>query len=209
MNTDKTNSEELKKIHDEITHLTSSPLYQERQQNNAFPVIGEGDPAADIMFVGEAPGKHEAQTGRPFCGSAGRILDTLLQHNEIPRHTVYITNIIKDRPPHNRDPKPEEIELYAPYLDRQIHSIKPRIIATLGRFSMKYILTRYGTTDMIKPISKNHGTVYTIHMSYGNIVSIPLFHPIATIYNKSTKQALEEDFAKCTQYYTTISSSIN
>src|SRR4051812_29063692 len=118
----------LKEIEDEVMNLKSSPLYSERIKNKVFPVIGEGDNFAKIMFIGEAPGKNEAATGRPFCGAAGRILDELLASVNISRKDVYITSIVKDRPPFNRDPLPEEIESYGPFLDRQIEIIQPKFI---------------------------------------------------------------------------------
>src|SRR3989344_4714607 len=96
------------------------------------------------MFIGEAPGKNEAATGRPFCGVSGRILDELFVSAGIDRKNVYVTNIVKDRPPANRDPLPEEISTYARFLDRQIDIIQPKVIATLGRFSMDYIMRQFG-----------------------------------------------------------------
>ena len=109
-------NEILRQIKDEVMALSQSPLYDERIANMVYPVIGEGSHRARVMFIGEAPGKNEAQTGRPFCGASGRVLDVLLAHIGLPREEVYITNIVKDRPPGNRDPKPEEIALYAPFL---------------------------------------------------------------------------------------------
>jgi uracil-DNA glycosylase family 4 len=117
-------------------------------------VIGEGSHFADIMFVGEAPGKNEAIQGRPFVGASGKFLNELLLGVGIKREDVYITNIVKDRPPENRDPTPEEIEMYGPFLDRQIDIIQPKVIATLGRFSMVYIMKKFGLDFEIEPISK-------------------------------------------------------
>src|SRR5687768_17220991 len=111
-------SGELKRIKDEVLALSTSPLFEYRKSNGYFPVIGEGDHDAKIMFIGEAPGENEAKTGKPFCGRAGKVLDDLLNSVGIDREDVYVTNIVKDRPPKNRDPLPEEIELYAPFLDR-------------------------------------------------------------------------------------------
>lgn len=195
-------TERLREIRDEVWNLTSSPLYSERVANHYYPVLGEGDHHASIMFIGEAPGKNEAESGRPFCGAAGRTLDQLLELVSIPRERVYITNIVKDRPPGNRDPEPEELELYAPFLDRQIEIIRPSVIATLGRFSMNYILERYGTPDMLQPISQNHGRIYELSMPHGNAKVLPLFHPAAAIYNTTTKQNLEKDFQTLAQFYT-------
>ncbi len=156
-----------------------------------LPVIGEGSHDARLMFVGEAPGENEAKTGRPFVGRAGKLLDELLVSINIPRESVYITNIVKDRPPKNRDPKPEEIELYAPFLDIQIETMKPKVIATLGRFSMEYVMRRYGLDSEIGPISSIHGKVFE---SPKGFKLVPLFHPAAAIYNQRLKPSLFEDF---------------
>ena len=105
----------MRKIKDEVVMLKKSPLYEFRIQNKNLPVIGEGSHSAKIMFIGEAPGRNEARTGRPFCGRAGDILNELLNSVGIKREEVYVTNIVKDRPPANRDPLPEEIEIYGPF----------------------------------------------------------------------------------------------
>jgi DNA polymerase len=157
-------------------------------------VIGEGSHDAKILFIGEAPGKNEALTGRPFCGASGKLLDTLLDSVGIHRADVYIGNIVKDRPPENRDPLPSEIELYAPFLDRQIDIIQPKVIATLGRFSMEYIMRKFGLTAQLESISRAHGKAYQAVASYGPITIIPLYHPAAAIYNQSLKATLAEDF---------------
>ena len=190
---------ELKKIKDEVVNLTSSPLYEYRISNKYFPVIGEGNHNAEIMFVGEAPGENEAKTGRPFCGRAGKVLDGLLESVGIERKDVYVTNIVKDRPPGNRDPYPEEIEIYAPYLDRQIQIIKPKVIATLGRFSMQYIMNRYALEWEIAPISAIHGKIFqgrTLNTdSQSSTFSfVPFYHPAAAIYNQHLLDTLKEDF---------------
>src|SRR3989344_9619517 len=122
-------TEKLRAIRDEVLVLKKSPLYDYRKRNNYYPVIGEGNHDALVMFIGEAPGKNEALKARPFCGAAGKILDELLGSIGVKREDVYITNIVKDRPPENRDPTPEEIGMYAPFLDRQIDIIAPKIIA--------------------------------------------------------------------------------
>ena len=180
----------LKAIKDEILCLVSSPLYKERIKNKYFPVIGEGNHSAWIMFIGEAPGENEAKTGRPFCGRAGKVLDELLVSAGIERKDVYVTNIVKDRPPGNRDPLPDEIEIYAPFLDRQIEIIKPKVIATLGRFSMQYVMSRYGLEFELDSISKLHGKVFTTD----KFKVVPLYHPAAAIYNQHLLDTLKEDF---------------
>ena len=180
----------LKKIKDEVVVLKNSPLYAYRTENSYFPVIGEGNHEAQIMFVGEAPGENEAKTGRPFCGRAGKVLEKILETVEMKREEVYITNIVKDRPPGNRDPLPDEIAVYAPFLDRQIEIIKPKVIATLGRFSMQYVMHRYGLDFELDSISKLHGQVFKAP----NFIFVPLYHPAAAIYNQELMKVLESDF---------------
>lgn len=187
-------TERLRKIRDEVWSLKESPLYGERIKNNVHAVIGEGSHDAAVMFIGEAPGKNEAEQGRPFCGAAGRVLDELLADVGIPRSEVYITNIVKDRPPMNRDPLPHEIAIYAPFLDRQIEIIQPKVIATLGRFSMQYIMEKFGLGSELQGISKIHGKEFTVRSSYGLITIVPLFHPAVALYNQSAKTQLLEDF---------------
>ncbi len=187
-------SDLMRKIKDEIMNLTESPLYAERVRNHVFPVIGEGSHDAQIMFVGEAPGKNEAATGRPFCGASGRVLDELLASIHLPRTAVYVTNIVKDRPAQNRDPFPEEIAIYGPFLDRQIDIIQPKVIATLGRFSMAYVMNRYGLAPQLGQISALHGRIFETKTSFGSMKVVPLFHPAVAIYNIHTKEVLMEDF---------------
>ncbi len=180
----------LKQIRDEVVALKSSPLYEYRVSNGYLPVIGEGSHDADIMFVGEAPGENEAKTGKPFSGRAGKVLDELLAIVGITRESVYVTNILKDRPPANRDPLPDEIALYAPFLDRQIEIIRPKVVATLGRFSMTYVMNRYGLEWEVAPISVLHGKTF----SADKFKYIPLYHPAAAIYNQHLKDTLIRDF---------------
>ena len=193
-------TELLKKIRDEIVEGKHLPLYSERIKNKVFPVIGEGSHSAKIMFVGEAPGKNEAETGRPFCGASGRVLDKLLASVGIPRTDAYVTNIVKDRPPMNRDPFPDEIGAYAPYLDRQIAIIQPLVIATLGRFSMAYIMNRLGLGSRLESISKMHGRTFEAKTSYGVVNIVPLYHPAVAVYNGNMKEALKKDFEILKQF---------
>ena len=131
-------------------------------------------------------------TGKPFCGASGKVLDELLSHINIDRTDVYVTNIVKDRPTNNRDPKPDEIKLYAPFLDRQIDIIQPKIIATLGRFSMEYVMKKFGLEDQLESISKIHGRKFNIPNS--DMVIIPLYHPAVAVYNRNMLKDLKEDF---------------
>jgi len=197
-------TELLRQIKDEVINpalagkggagLEESPLYKERIKNKVFPVIGEGSHRARIMFIGEAPGKNEAATGRPFCGAAGKILDELLASVGIDRKDVYVTNIVKDRPPFNRDPLPEEIKAYGPFLDRQIEIIQPEVIATLGRFSMDYVMRKFGLESQLCSISQMHGKIFETETPFGKIKIVPLYHPAVAIYNKTTKDTLVKDF---------------
>ncbi len=193
-NNNDSRTELLRQIKDEVVNLKESPLYRDRMRNKVFPVIGEGSHYAKIMFIGEAPGKTEAETGRPFAGAAGKLLDSLLASIAIDRKDVYITNVVKDRPPMNRDPEPREIALYAPFLDRQIEIIKPEVVALLGRHSMKYIMEKFGLESVMQSISKIHGRVFDAKASYGRIKVIPLYHPAAALYSPDLRPVLKEDF---------------
>lgn len=192
--------EKMKEIRDELLHLKESSLYEYRVQNKYFPVVGEGSYVAHIMFVGEAPGKNEAETARPFCGRSGKVLDEMLESIKLNRSDVYITNIVKDRPQENRDPTEEEVKLYGPYLDRQIEIIKPQVIATLGRFSMKYIMDKFGLSDKVGPVGELHGKEFATSTSYGPISIIPLYHPAVALYNGSNKETLLNDFKVLEKY---------
>jgi uracil-DNA glycosylase family 4 len=191
---------QLEKIADQVRDLKESPLYQYRQENNYHPVLGEGDPHARIVFIGEAPGKQEAKTGRPFVGAAGRILDQLIESIGLQREGVYITNIVKDRPPDNRDPRTEEIELYASFLLQQLDIIKPQVIATLGRFSMDFILEHFDMEQQGQRIGKLHGKVLKANASYGEVALVPLYHPAAILYNNQLRDTIEKDFQVLKQF---------
>lgn len=186
----------LKQIKDEIVNLKDSSLYDFRVQNKNFPVIGEGSHDAQIMFIGEAPGKKEAATGRPFCGAAGNVLTEMIESIGLKREDVYITNIVKDRPPDNRDPLPEEIKTYAPFLDRQIEIIQPKVIAALGRYSMAYIMEKFGLRDKLKTISQIHGNIFDAKTSCGEIKIVALYHPAVALYQNGLKKQMFEDFKR-------------
>ena len=185
---------QLRKIRDEIWNLKSSPFYKYRTDNKYYPVIGEGSHNAAIMFIGEAPGESEAREGRPFCGAAGKILDELIESIGLKRQDVYITNVVKDRPPNNRDPSQAEIELYGPFLERQIEIIKPKVIATLGRFSTKYILEKFDLPEKNQSISILHGKALDAIANYGPLIIVPLYHPAVVLYNAGSRKSLQSDF---------------
>ncbi len=183
-------SEKLKQT---LETLTESSLYTYRKENNYHYVLGEGNLSSPIVFVGEAPGQKEAETGRPFNGAAGKMLDKLLGSINLNRSDIYITNIVNDRPPKNRDPKPEEIELYAPILIELLTIIEPKVIVTLGRFSMTYLLTKFNSEEKNKSISELHGKVIPIKVPYGIVSLVPLYHPAFALYNGGMKTTLLED----------------
>ena len=148
-------------------------------------VPGEGAEDADIMFIGEAPGWHEDQQGRPFVGPAGSFLDELLASIQLKRSQVYIANVIKCRPPGNRDPLPSEVRNCRSWLERQIEVINPRVIVTLGRYSMAMFFPG-------KSISKIHGTA----QKRGDIIYYAMYHPAAALHQQSLRQAIKEDMLK-------------
>lgn len=192
--------DEMKKIRDELLAFKTSPLYEYRTSNSYFPVVGEGNHDANILFVGEAPGKNEALKARPFCGAAGKFLDELISSIGLKREDVYITNIVKDRPPENRDPTQEEIEVYAPFLDRQIEVIQPKVIATLGRYSMNYIMKKFDLDLELEPISKIHGKEFDANASFGPLKIVTFYHPAAALYNGGMRDTLKKDFEILKKY---------
>jgi uracil-DNA glycosylase family 4 len=171
----------LSELNQEIERCQKCEIAKYR--NKAVP--GEGAEDAAIMFIGEAPGWHEDQQGRPFVGPAGKFLDELLASIGLSRQQVYITNIIKTRPPANRDPLPTEIQNCRLYLKRQIEIIKPKMIVTLGRYSMAMFFPG-------KSISKIHGTA----QKRDNVIYYAMYHPAAALHQASLRQAIEEDMAK-------------
>lgn len=187
-------SEQFRQIEEKILVLKESPLYNYRTLNKYFPVIGEGSYDAKIMMIGEAPGRNEAKTGKPFCGTAGKVLDELLKHIKLDRQSIYITNIVKDRPPENRDPTTEEIKVYGPFLDEQIEIIQPKVIVTLGRYAMGYIMKKFAKEDELEPIGKAHGKAYDAKGGYGDIKIVTLYHPCVAVYNPHNLSKLKADF---------------
>jgi uracil-DNA glycosylase len=186
----------LKAVRDDLVGATASPLYQFRTENRLFPVLGEGSPDANLMFIGEAPGKSEAEIGRPFVGPSGEVLAEMLRSINLKRSDVFVTNLILDRPPAKRDPTPEEIEFYTPFVDRIIDIIQPAVIATLGRFAMTYMLKKLDLPDKRGTITQLHGVLIKTKLRYGEIHLVPLFHPAVVLYTASHKDVLLKDFQK-------------
>jgi len=150
-------------------------------------VMGDGNVNADIVFIGEAPGKNEDEQGLPFVGAAGKFLNEMLAAAGMERSDVYITNIVKYRPPNNRDPLPGEKKAFWPYLLKQLQIIEPKVVITLGRHSMEYFLPGM-------KIGQIHGQPKRIQFGDHNLVVVPLYHPAAALYNGSMRQTLIDDF---------------
>lgn len=155
-------------------------------------VIGGGNPDADVVLIGEAPGKAEDEQGLPFVGASGRFLNEMLAAAGMTRDDVYITNIVKYRPPNNRDPLPEEKQAFWPYLMRQIEIIDPKVVITLGRHSGACFIP-----DL--RISQDHGKARTLTFHEHELLVIPLYHPAAALYNGSMRQVLIDDFVTATK----------
>jgi len=183
---------QLEKLAEAVRQLEESPLYPYRTENNYAAVFGEGDSRARIMVIGEAPGEQEAKQGRPFVGRAGQVLNELLGVIVRRPEDSSITNIVKDRPPDNRNPRAGEIKLYAPFLVQQIEIIQPKVIAPLGRFAMEFILKQFDVFEKQK-ISQVHGKVIKAQAAYGEIAIVPLYHPAAAFYNPTLQATLRED----------------
>jgi uracil-DNA glycosylase len=180
-----TRREALESYAVETSSCTNCRLAQGRTQ----VVFGVGNPDADLMFVGEAPGFHEDKQGYPFVGSAGKLLDKLLEGIELSRRDVYICNVIKCRPPGNRDPQPDEIEACEAHLFRQIELIEPKLIATLGNFATKLLSGKqYGITRV-------HGRPQEATLGGRRVTLYPIYHPAAALYTPAMLKTLEEDFA--------------
>lgn len=178
----------------EVLDCTRCPLSQGRTQ----VVAGSGAPDAEILFVGEAPGYHEDQNGVPFVGRAGKLLDELLGNLGMAREDVFVANVLKCRPPGNRDPRPEEIEACEPHLFKQIEIIAPALVCTLGNFATKLLS---GRPD---GITRVHGHELPMKIAGHDVLLYPLFHPAAALYTPAMKQTLEADFARIPQLVTSL-----
>jgi DNA polymerase len=176
----------LELLKDEASACTRCRLSEGRTQ----VVFGVGNPDAELMFVGEAPGFHEDKQGYPFVGQAGKLLDKLLAGIGLTRSDVYIANVLKCRPPGNRDPQPDEIELCEGYLFRQIEAIEPKLVATLGNFATKLLSGKQ------LGITRVHGQEQEVTLGGRQVLLYPLYHPAAALYTPRMLQVLEEDFAR-------------
>lgn len=177
----KTKQQQLDDIKQQI--LDDDPVPELRQGATQL-VFADGDAEADLVFIGEAPGKNEDQQGKPFVGAAGKFLDQMLDMIGLKRSDIYITNIVKYRPANNRDPYPEEKSAFMPYLESQLEVIQPKLVITLGRHSLNCFLPDLSISQVHGQAKRYHGRVY-----------LPLFHPAAALYNGAMRQTLIDDFA--------------
>lgn len=178
----------LEEIAEEIRNCKKCPLHAGRKK----AVPGEGSDNSDIMFIGEAPGRSEDEQGRPFVGAAGKLLEEMLESIGLSRSEVFITNIVKCRPPENRDPRPEEIEACLPYLIRQVKAIDPDVVVALGRHSAGVLLGRVGEVS----IMRIRGRLHEVEV-FGRVRKVlPTLHPAAALYNPGLRSLIEEDFRK-------------
>lgn len=179
-------AERLSILEDYVRSCRRCSLHATR--TNAVP--GTGPVSAEVMIVGEAPGFNEDMQGKPFVGAAGKLLDTLLGQIGLDRESVYITNVLKCRPPQNRDPMPNEVEACSVFLQRQLEWIRPRVVLVLGRHALERLLPGHG------PISRVHGTF----VERGEVAYVPLYHPAAALHNGSLVTDLQRDFDKVREY---------
>jgi DNA polymerase len=184
-----TKEQQLQYIAYLVAQCQKCPLY--KMATN--PVPGSGNPNAEIVFVGEAPGEQEDKQGLPFVGNSGKLLDKLLNTISVPRSDVFICNILKHRPPGNRDPDPLEIKVCVPYLKAQLKIIKPKIIITLGKFAMSYFFPN-------ESISKIHGQIRKIIWQELPLTIIPVYHPSAGLRNGAMLKSLQDDFLSIGNY---------
>jgi uracil-DNA glycosylase family 4 len=180
------NDDALADLAREIEACTLCPLHETRTR----AVPGEGDPASDLMFVGEAPGYHEDQQGRPFVGQAGQLLEELLGSIGLTRREVFIANVLKSRPPNNRDPLPEEVAACQPYLWRQIEVIRPKVICTLGNHATKLL------SGSAAGITRVHGRPQVVQLGGQALYLYPIFHPAAALYTRAMLATLQDDFRR-------------
>jgi len=180
---------ELRKIKEDMENDRNLPLIAKPED----VIPGDGNADSEIVFIGEAGGYHESIQRKPFVGNAGMLLNRLLASIHLPRGSVYITNMVKTRPPENRDPLPEELEAYSRYLDRELEVIKPKVVVTLGRFSMaKFLLNAR--------ISGVHGKKFEVNWNGKNILVVPMYHPAAALRNGAVMEQIKNDFLKIPEY---------
>ncbi len=178
-------TEKFKAVRNEVVDCRKCSLYKTR----ILPVIGQGSHRAKAIFVGEAPGANEDKTGVPFCGASGNILSELLESINCKREDVYIANILKCRPPGNRDPLPNEVEACTGYLEKQVEILKPKVVCPMGNHASAFILRKFGLGDKVQGISQIHGQVFDAD----KFKIVALYHPAVAVYNANMKDVLKKD----------------
>lgn len=184
----------LENLKKEIVSFKDSPLAEQRMKENLFCVVGDGEVTAEIMIVGEAPGRKESLTGKCFCGKAGEILNELISSINLKRENLYITNIVKDRPPKNRNPLQKEINSYFGFLKKEILIVQPKIIITMGRISSINLLTKLKEIEKPASLSLIKNNVFSPKLKYGKVKIIPMYHPASVIYDNKKKEELIYSF---------------
>ncbi len=184
----------------EVDACTKCRLY--KYAKHAVP--GEGKLQAALMLVGEAPGRNEDLQGKPFVGAAGHFLDEVLTSVDFTRGDVYITNIVKHRPPHNRLPRRDEVKACTPYLERQIRIVKPKVIVTLGNCSTSYLLSQLGKE--YERLGEVRGKVFSGELFDINVEVVPTFHPAAVLYDRTKEETIKEDFQLARDRLSAVSS---
>jgi DNA polymerase len=179
----------MRQLSSEIYGCKRCRLWEGRRN----PVPGEGDVDSKVFFVGEAPGRREDETGRPFAGAAGRLLDDLLRGIGLSRNGVYIGNVVKCRPPGNRPPRVEEVEACYPYLERQFRILEPRVIVSMGNTATTHLMTRFNLSP--KSVGEIHGRPQRAGASWGEVIIFPSYHPASALYMRGLGEALRRDFA--------------
>lgn len=181
-------SEKMRQLYLEVQRCRRCSLWERRKN----PVLGEGDLDAKIFLIGEAPGRREDETGRPFAGVAGQLLDDLLKGIGLCRSDVYIGNVIKCRPPGNRPPRVEEVEACSPYLERQLSILRPGVIVPMGNTANHYLMTRFGLSR--RDIGEVHGNPFRVEAPWGEVILFPSYHPASALYMKRLEDVLRRDF---------------
>ncbi len=182
--------EKLKEIAERIKNCRKCDLWKYRKN----PVPGEGNPNAKVMFIGEAPGRNEDEQGRPFVGKAGKLLTEIIEFWGFKREDVYITNVLKCRPPNNRDPRDDEIAACSPYLDEQIKVINPKVIVCVGRFAMRWVFQKYGIP--LTTITSASGETFEVNTLFGKKYIMVIYHPAAALWRGDMKEKLWDSARK-------------
>ena len=174
----------------QVLNCKKCPLWETRKN----PVFGEGNPNSEIMLIGEAPGRREDEIGRPFVGQAGKLLDEIFREIGLSREDVYITNVVKCRPPGNRQPTKREVKSCSPYLDKQIMLIRPKVIIAMGNTAASYIMDRYNMK--FTSMRELHGKVFRVGTMFGELKVLMTYHPAAALRNPELKEVIKEDLMR-------------